>query len=166
MMKKLLLIFLFFLIKGALFAQQIDSDSGRVTVSYFTYLSYPSKTANGNVIIFQDPTIQEIVERHISINLENESKTDGWRIQIYNSNGNESKAEAIEIRKKFLAMYPHLEAYIVYQPPFFKIRVGNFRNREEAFFYFKQIVKDFPVSYLVRDKILYPSLQVMSKIEE
>ncbi len=114
---------------------------------------------SGSVKINQDARATELLDRHVEINKDNESKIEGWRIQIYNSSGSESKKEALEIRNKFLSKYPYLEAYTVYQPPFFKIRVGNFRTREEAYHFFKKIVQDFPVSYLVRDKIELPKLK-------
>lgn len=137
------------------YAQAQTNDSVQVNVITTIEKQTPNK---GKITIVQDAQITELVNRHVQINVDNESQIEGWRIQIYNSSGSESKKEALEIRNKFLAKYPDIKAYTVYQPPFFKIRVGNFRTREEAFFYFKEIVKDFPISYLVQGKIDLPKL--------
>jgi len=112
----------------------------------------------GSIVIQQDSRITQLIINHEKLNVENESKFAGWRIQIYNSSGSESRKEAENIRNKFLANYPELTAYLIYQPPFFKIRVGDFRTREEAFSLYKKIIVEFPISYLVNDNINLPKL--------
>ena len=112
----------------------------------------------GQVIINQDPRIESLINTHIAINKANTGKTSGWRIQIYNSSGSNSRAQAQSVRSSFLAKYPNVGAYLIYQPPFFKIRVGDFRTKAEAYAFYKQLLSDFPVSYLITDKINYPKL--------
>ncbi len=85
-----------------------------------------------------------------------DNKIQGWRIQIYNSSGKEARDEANEYRNKFLSKYPNLRAYLVYQPPYFKIRVGDYLTKPDAFRLYKEILAEFPVSYLVPDKINFP----------
>ncbi|MFH1000905.1 MAG: SPOR domain-containing protein, partial [Bacteroidota bacterium] len=59
---------------------------------------------------------------------------------------------------RFLEKYDNLTPHIIVQIPFWKIRVGDFRTREEAYYLYKKIVKDFPNSYIVRDQIDFPEL--------
>jgi len=117
-----------------------------------------SAPEHGTITILQDPQITELISRHVAINIANESKISGWRIQIYNSTGKETRADALAVRTQFLAKHPDLEAYIIYQPPIFKIRIGNFRTREEAYYYYTKIISDYPASYLVKDQILLPKI--------
>lgn len=138
-MKKLLVIVLS-VISSACFAQSIESNVG-------------------SVVIEQDPRVQELIDRHIEINKANNGKIQGWRVQIYNSSGSNSRTEAQNARKLFLSKYPEVGAYLIYQPPFFKIRVGDFRSKDEAYNFYKQILPIFPVSYLISDQINYPKLQ-------
>ncbi|HPY82137.1 MAG: SPOR domain-containing protein [Bacteroidales bacterium] len=112
----------------------------------------------GTITINQDPQITELISRHVAINNASESKISGWRIQIYNSTGKETRADALAVRNQFLAKYPDLEAYIIYQPPIFKIRIGNFRTREEAYYYYTKIINDYAASYLIKDQIFLPKL--------
>ncbi|MBO4778919.1 MAG: SPOR domain-containing protein [Bacteroidales bacterium] len=112
----------------------------------------------GVVVINQDARIAELIERHIAINKANEGKVSGWRVQIYNSSGTNSRSEAQNARKIFLSKYPDVGAYLIYQPPFFKIRVGDFRTKAEAYAFYKMLIVDFPVSYLVTDQINLPKL--------
>ncbi len=113
----------------------------------------------GTITINQDPRIAELVNTHIEINKANNGKIPGWRVQIYNSSGTNSRTEVQNARKLFLSKYPDVGAYLIYQPPFFKIRVGDFRSKDEAYSFYKQILADFPVSYLISDQINYPTLK-------
>lgn len=120
-----------------------------------------SESDYGTIVINQDPRIAELVNAHIDINKANNGKIQGWRVQIYNSSGTNSRSEVQNARKLFLSKYPDVGAYLIYQPPFFKIRVGDFRSKDEAYCFYKQILADFPVSYLISDQINYPVLKTV-----
>ena len=124
-----------------------------------TAFSQNDTPAEGTITINQNEQISELVNRHIEINKSKEGKIDGWRVQIYNSSGTNSRVEAQNVRKLFLSKYPEETAYLIYQPPFFKMRVGDFRTKEEAYSFYKQLLPDFPVSYLVSDQINLPKLK-------
>lgn len=114
----------------------------------------------GVITINQDARIEQLVERHIELNKSAKGTISGWRVQIYNSSGTNSRAEAQNVRKLFLSKYPDIGAYLIYQPPFFKIRVGDFRTKDEAYSLYKKLLTDFPVSYLITDHINLPQLQI------
>ena len=124
-----------------------------------TAFSQNDTKKEGTITINQDERISELVDRHIEINKASEGKISGWRVQIYTSSGTNSRNEAQNARKLFLSKYPEVGAYLIYQPPFFKIRVGDFRTKEEAYSFYKQLLVDFPVSYLVNDQINLPKLK-------
>ena len=46
-----------------------------------------------------------------------------------------------------------MKAHEVYQQPFFKIRVGDFRTKLEAYKFQKEIMAQFPNSFIVKDEI-------------
>lgn len=118
----------------------------------------------GVIEIQQDARIPMLVEKHIAINKANNGKFSGWRIQIYSSSGTTSRAEAQSVRKAFLTKYPDVNAYLIYQPPFFKIRVGDFRTKSEAYSFYKQILPEYPISYLITDQVNYPKLKEKSEV--
>ncbi|MBK8806262.1 MAG: SPOR domain-containing protein [Bacteroidales bacterium] len=111
----------------------------------------------GTISINQDTRVQYLLNKHIKIN-EGSQTIKGWRIQIYNSSGKESKEQAKKVREKFLAKYPDVSAYLIYQPPYFKIRIGDFRTKQEAFYLYKDISSMFPVLYYVSDEINFPAI--------
>ena len=82
---------------------------------------------------------------------------DGYRVQIYSSNQQQTaKSEALELEQK-LRNGISQSIYVQYLPPFWKVRIGDFRTYEEAKEYKKEFVTQFPAlmgdTYIVRDKI-------------
>ena len=83
---------------------------------------------------------------------------DGYRVQIYSSNRQQTaKSEALELETK-LKDKLNQTLYVQYLPPFWKVRLGDFRNYAEAKEYKKLFVQQYPElmgdTYIVRDKIL------------
>ena len=83
---------------------------------------------------------------------------DGFRVQIYSSNQQQSaKGEALELEARIKEKVDQT-VYVQYLPPFWKVRIGDFRTAEEAKEYKKLFVETFPNmlgdTYIVRDKIL------------
>lgn len=82
---------------------------------------------------------------------------DGYRVQIYSSNQQQTaKGEALELEEKVKETLTQ-SVYVQYLPPFWKVRVGDFRTYEEAREYKKIVVAQYPElmgeTYIVRDKI-------------
>lgn len=105
------------------------------------------------VRIVGDVAVEQMVEKHIELN--NKVKTiPGYRVQIGSFSGTSSKANAFALRDKFVEDYPEVQAYIVFDEPNFKVKVGDFRTRLEAYAFLQQI-KEFYKGYIAKDNI-YP----------
>ena len=83
---------------------------------------------------------------------------DGFRVQIYSSNRQQTaKGEALDLEEK-LKNAINQSVYVQYLPPFWKVRLGDFRTYEEAREYKQQFVQAYPDlmgdTYIVRDKIM------------
>src|SRR5690606_5432309 len=75
----------------------------------------------------------------------------GFRILVISSN---NRNKATDAKTKMYRQFPELKAYMMYQAPFFRLKVGNFRDREEAESYLPAIQKLFGTSvYIVPDTI-------------
>ncbi len=85
-----------------------------------------------------------------------EALINGYRVQIYFDSGNQSKKKANDVKTQFLAKKPDVPCYLVYQAPNFKVRVGDFRSRYEAYKLYREIRNDFPSAYIVKDEISFP----------
>ena len=82
---------------------------------------------------------------------------DGYRVQIYSSNQQQiAKSEALDLETK-LKEKSNQTRYVQYLPPFWKVRLGDFRTYDEAKEYKKLFVQQYPElmgeTYIVRDKI-------------
>lgn len=148
-MKQFVLIFFFLSLTVIVFSQ---TETFKIEDSGIT----PSeiKTTNGTVLITQDLRLRQIVKRHIEVS---NNKFDGWRVQIFFGSGQKAMAQAQNAKKKFLIRYGNKNgAYIVYDSPFFKVRVGDFRTKAEAMYFKSQIERTFPQSWVIPDKVYYP----------
>lgn len=107
--------------------------------------------AGAQVKLTGDVAVSQMVERHVE--LASKVKTiPGYRVQIASFSGASSKNLAFEMRDRFVADYPEVQAYIVFDEPNFKVKVGDFRTRLEAYAFLQQI-KEFYKGYIVKDNI-------------
>jgi hypothetical protein len=89
---------------------------------------------------------------------ESEPTIEGYRIQIFFASGNNSRKMVSDKRTEFLIRYPQIGAYEIWQSPNFKVRVGDFRTKLEAYKFYKEIKGEFPSSFIVKDNIALPKL--------
>ncbi len=102
-----------------------------------------------------DPRLKTLVFKHNDVL--KRGKASGFRVQIYFGT---DKTKAKEVKSRFLASYAsEAHAYEIYEQPNFKIRVGDFRSRLEAYRFLKKIRADFPASFIVESKIEMPSVK-------
>lgn len=108
------------------------------------------------VQVTKDPRIDLLMRKQAQINEEttrdSRRTAPGYRIQVVNTR---DRNEAINTKTKVYQLYPELKAYLMYQAPYFRLRVGNFKTSEEAKPYLNRMAKQFPTSslFLVRDVI-------------
>jgi len=112
--------------------------------------SQTAKADSGKVEYIQDSRIGELMNKKVLINEKKDAKVKGYRVQIHFGSDRE---KAKEIKAKFLQAFNSAMAYEKYEQPNFKIRVGDFRTRTEAFKFLKEISPDFPSSFIVQDEI-------------
>lgn len=147
MMKKIAIILLVLLV-----ALQVRADD-----------ALPEATVHPNLLdsmpgveVLQDSAVGVLLQAAMQAKLE-WVEIDGYRVQIYSSNQQQAaKSEALELETKIKTKIDQ-SVYVLYLPPFWKVRLGDFRTYEEAREYKKIFVEQFPEmmgdTYIVRDKI-------------
>lgn len=85
--------------------------------------------ANDNVVVLKDPRLDLLVKKQVYINTLSVRNMAGFRVQVLTSN---DRAKAMAMRAQMMRMFPEYRAYISYQAPYFKVRIGDFKTREEA----------------------------------
>ena len=108
------------------------------------------------VEVLQDSAVGALLHAAMQGDLEL-VEIDGYRVQIFSSNQQQTaKAQALELEANLKASV-NQTIYVQYLPPFWKVRIGDFRTVEEAKEYKKLFVQQFPdmigETYVVRDKI-------------
>ena len=102
--------------------------------------------------VHADPRLTTLVGKHGEVNAHGKEK--GYRVQIYFG---ADKAKANEYKAKFLGRYAgDVKAYEIYDLPNFKIRVGDFRSRMDAYRFLKKIKSEFPSAFIVESEIEFP----------
>lgn len=108
------------------------------------------------VQIIQDSTVGVLLEEAIHGKREL-VEIDGYRVQVYSSNQQQTaKGEALNLEARLKDKISQT-IYVQYLPPFWKVRLGDFRTYDEAKEYKKLFVSQYPEmmgeTYIVRDKI-------------
>ena len=98
-----------------------------------------------------EPGIDKLVDIHRRTNAAS-VETEGFRIQIY-AGGDQNLANGT--RADFISSFYSLDMpiYQTWQPPHFRVRVGDFRSRPEALQELANIRKVFPDAFVVSDKV-------------
>ncbi|MDE6041281.1 MAG: SPOR domain-containing protein [Muribaculaceae bacterium] len=82
----------------------------------------------------------------------------GYRVQVYDDNNPRSaRSQAEHVRSEVTAHFPQYNAYVTFNSPYWRVKVGDFKNRAEAEQALAEIRAAIPRlnAYLriVRDKI-------------
>lgn len=118
-------------------------------------LNAGAQTDTGSVIVHKDPRIDLLIKKQIQINEEttrnNRRSGPGFRIQVMSTT---DRTKAIAAKTKIYQSYPELKPYIIYQSPYYRLKVGNFKTRDEADDYLPSLSGDFPgTTFIVKDTI-------------
>ncbi len=103
--------------------------------------------AQSNITVKQDAAISKLVDRHIELNTTVKRIT-GWRIQLIS---NSDREEVNKAKAQFLTTYPNAKTYLTYQQPYFKLRIGDFADKAEAYKFMKEINDNFKGIFIVPD---------------
>ena len=112
--------------------------------------------ALANVIVHKDDRLDILGEKEAEINLMiskmNSRTAMGYRLQVLSTNDRDL---AMRTKTQLLQMFPEQKSYMLFQLPYVKLRFGNFKTKEEAEPYRKQISRMLEGSniYLVPERI-------------
>ena len=99
--------------------------------------------------------MNQLVERHKSLNAL-KMTMQGYRIQLYFGG---DRARAGNMRLDFLQQYPDVGAYVIYQQPNFKLRVGDFKTRIEAMAFLNEMQPGYSMAFIVADDVKLPEIE-------
>ncbi len=122
----------------------------------------PADTLQSNILqnlqVNQDSRLDKMLNWHIVKN-EKMNGIEGFRVEIFFSADMDALEQAKNKKVEFLSAYPENVVNIKYDAPNFKVRVGDFRTKNEALKLLKKIDKSYPMAFIVPDKINFPLLK-------
>ena len=112
-----------------------------------------SRSENGgSVHISQSDKIAQVLYLHLQAQKKN-VKNNGWRICVFADSGQEANRKAENIRSIFLSRFKGVQPHKVWNYPFYRVYVGDFRSKSEALRFLKIIEREFPNAYIIPDVI-------------
>jgi len=90
--------------------------------------------AGDTIIVHKDARLDILTEKQAAINkvtarMSGNGLFKGYRLQVLNTR---SRDDAFKIKASLLEKFPDEKVYVLYQSPYFKVRIGNFVNRADA----------------------------------
>jgi len=129
----------------------------------FSEMGFAQPTFNdlvdSSLVIERDVRLDSLVMRHTRVNKLKDG-FDGYRVQLFSGSGTEARLQANNLRVEFMTIYPDVPAYLVYQAPNFKVRVGDFRTELEAIHLQREIAYQYPGGFVSRDLVKFPKLSI------
>lgn len=126
---------------------QIDAKSSQLIEKPATEVNEKSQSQTGQLTLIADERLELLLSAY-----NDQKKVMGYRIQLYSGH---KRIDAEQMRLEFMKKYKDKRPELIYQPPNFKIRIGNFRNRLIANQQLELYKIDFPGAFLVKDAIEY-----------
>jgi hypothetical protein len=82
----------------------------------------------------------------------------GYRVVIYSGS---DRSEALNMKRKFMRSYPGTQSYLSYIAPSYKIRVGDFASKTDAYKFLRSIQRaGFSNSFVVPDIVTIKDINV------
>ncbi|MEO7766280.1 MAG: SPOR domain-containing protein [Ferruginibacter sp.] len=110
----------------------------------------------GKVTVFKDSRLDILAKKEAEFNEANAlgpKSAKGYRLMVLSTN---DRAQAMNLRARLLQKFPEQKVYMSFQPPYIKLKFGNFLERSEADDYKKEITDNKLVTtniYLVPEII-------------
>jgi hypothetical protein len=125
-----------------------------------------TKTNSPTVSIKKDPKLDLLIKKQIQINEETSRNArrleKGYRLLVISTT---LRDEALAAKTKVYTAFPELKAYLFHQSPYYKVKVGNFKERKEADSYQRRLELLFPKGVFVINDIIEVKLKLPGEEE-
>jgi hypothetical protein len=111
------------------------------------------RDVKGKISSINQKGITSLIKKYEE-NLKNKQGIEGWRLQIKFTSKRE---DILPYKLKFINLYPDIPAQITFESPYYKLTVGNFRDKNDALRIKQKIRGNFPGAHPI-SAIIDPSL--------
>lgn len=110
----------------------------------------------GSVVVIEGEGVSDAI---LAVEAQRRSKeVSGFRVVIFSDNGQYAGDNADAVLQEFKALYPRINAYLVYESPYFKVSVGDCLSMEEAQILMAKILVNYPKAFPRRESIALEAL--------
>lgn len=114
--------------------------------------------AADTIIVHKDARVDVLSEKQVAINkvtsrMSGNGLFRGYRLQVLNTR---IRDDAFKLKANLLENFPDEKVYVLYQSPYFKVRIGNFVNRSDAEDFRSQLsLYTNQPAYIIQDQVEY-----------
>src|SRR3954447_8585519 len=125
---------------------------------FFIFCVCKTCFAADTIIVHKDPRLDIFTEKQSEVNKRTSRMTSmglyrGYRLQVLSTR---SRKDAFKLKTQLLKMFPSQQTFVVYQSPYFKVRIGNFLHKSEAEDFKSKLSRSYTQNaYIVEDTIEY-----------
>ncbi len=124
----------------------------------FISLTMSGITQNkGSLHVDQDSRINVLMNKQAEL-FSLDSTSDGFRVQIFMEIGNDAVTHASAVKQRFESAHPDIPIYLSYDQPYYRLRVGDFRNRVEAEKCLRLVKREYSEAFVTADLIFPPRI--------
>lgn len=117
---------------------------------------FASVAQEGHVEIYKDQRIDGLVKKQgMVIPPATSPQMPGYRVQLVFDSDRKIIDDA---RTRFIASYPKVDTYVIYNAPNYVLKVGDFRSQLEAEKVKDSFVRDFPTCFIIKEMINLPRI--------
>lgn len=165
-MKRLVIVILVLLSFAARAQQMVPPGYVLVDSLVFTPLAAVDSTLEGSsifnalpdgVTVRQSGVIRNAVETRIRSN--RDKQFSGYRIRIFFDNSQSARSASEAALYRFKVLNPGVSAYRSFSSPYFRVTVGDYRNKSEALAALGAIKQQFPSAFIVQERFKYPAVE-------
>lgn len=129
-------------------AQKADDKYVHATGASATIVDVINET-DGTIYIYQPSSIDKLLQRAETGNApagaQSVKSNIGYRIQVFLDNNMRTAKANAEYRKRLMEQdHPEWPAYITFDSPYWRVRIGDFRTRTEADAAMRELKNSYP----------------------
>ena len=127
-----------------------------------TFLSTESKaqpdegTEQASAVLHVDPRVNILIQKHNTRPRGAIYSAHGYRVQIYSGS---DRNKAMSIKVDFMRRFPNVRTYMTYVSPHFRVKVGDYKSRQDAVKMYQQVSTLYNPCMIVPDIVVINTLK-------
>jgi len=146
-MKRVIIVSIFLFLNSLLFSQTVTKPINEM--EFFKDTIGYTADYGGNIVVSADMKLEKIIYNY-KLAFKSEPEV-FWKVQIYFGTGPSGRADAHRIKNNFNNKYPEIPSEIVFEEPYFKVRVGKYKTKFEAERLKAKLLEEYDKIFIVED---------------